>query len=138
MTARYTITIPGVARGKGRARATRRGTLYTPEKTVNAEAWVKTCAYEQIGQPMLTSALSVCIHINVEVPRSWNQKRRAAALDGTTRPTGRPDLDNCIKLIMDALNMMAWLDDAQVVRLVASKSYATAPQTVVDIFEVLP
>jgi Holliday junction resolvase RusA-like endonuclease len=138
MTARYSITIPGVARGKGRGRATRHGTIYTPEKTVNAEAWVKTCAYEQVGQPMLKTALSVCVHINVEVPKSWPQKKRDAALDGTIRPTGRPDLDNCIKLLMDALNMLVWLDDAQVVRLVASKSYATAPQTVVEIFEVLP
>ena len=57
---------------------------------------------------------------------------------GCTRPTGKPDLDNCIKLLMDGLNKLAWLDDAQVVRLTASKRYAVAPQTVVEIAEVLP
>jgi Holliday junction resolvase RusA-like endonuclease len=138
MTARYTITIPGVARGKGRARATTGGRLYTPAQTVNAEAWVKSCAFDQIGQPMLTTPVAVIVGIDVEVPASWSRKRREAALGGIARPTGKPDLDNCIKLLMDALNKLVWVDDAQVVRLSASKRYATAPQTVVEIAEVLP
>ena len=138
MTARYTIRIPGVARGKGRARATKTGRVYTPAGTVNAEAWVKSCAYEQIGQPLLTTPVSVYIGIDVEVPASWSKKRREAALSGYTRPTGKPDLDNCIKLLMDGLNKLAWVDDSQVVRLIASKRYAAAPQTEVIIMEVLP
>ena len=137
MTARYTIVIPGVARGKGRARATKAGRVYTPAQTVNAEAWVKSCAYEQIGQPLLTTPVSVSIAIEVEVPSSWSKKRRAAALAGETRPTGKPDLDNCIKLLMDGLNKIAWVDDAQVVRLTAGKRYGAAPQTEVVIAEVL-
>jgi len=138
MTARYTILIPGVARGKGRARATKRGTVYTPAATVNAEAWVKSCAFEQIGQPLLTTPVAVSIGIEVEVPASWSKKRRAAALAGETRPTGKPDLDNCIKLLMDGLNKIAWVDDAQVVRLTAGKRYAETPRTIVEIGEVLP
>ena len=138
MTARYTITIPGVARGKGRALATRRGTVYTPAQTINAEAWVKSCAFEQIGQPLLTTPVAVVVGIDVEVPASWSKKRREAALSGTTRPTGKPDLDNCIKLLMDGFNKLVWMDDAQVVRLTASKRYAVAPQTVVEVAEVLP
>jgi Holliday junction resolvase RusA-like endonuclease len=138
MTARYTILIPGVARGKGRARATKRGTVYTPASTVNAEAWVKSCAFEQIGQPLLTTPVAVSIGIDVEVPASWSKKRRVLALAGETRPTGKPDLDNCIKLLMDGLNKIAWVDDAQVVRLTASKRYAETPRTEVIITEVLP
>jgi Holliday junction resolvase RusA-like endonuclease len=138
MTARYRIVVPGVAHGKGRPRATTRGTVYTPAATVNAEAWIKSCAFEQIGQPMLTTPLNVMVEIEVAVPESWSKKRRAAAMAGETRPTGKPDLDNCIKLLMDALNGIAWRDDAQVVRLTATKRYAGAPQTTVMIFEALP
>ena len=138
MGARYTITIPGVARGKGRARATSRGAVYTPAQTVNAEAWVKSCAFDQIGQPLLTTPVAVVVTIDAEVPASWSKKRQAAALSGAVRPTGKPDLDNYIKLLMDGLNKLAWVDDSQVVRLVASKRYGPAPQTVVEIAEVLP
>ena len=86
----------------------------------------------------MTTPVAVIVGIDVEVPASWSRKRREAALGGIARPTGKPDLDNCIKLLMDALNKLVWVDDAQVVRLSASKRYATAPQTVVEIAEVLP
>ena len=138
MTAHLMFVIPGIARGKGRPRATKRGTVYTPAKTVSAEAWVKSCAYEQMGQPLLLTPLHVSIDIDVEIPASWPQKRRAAALSGETRPTGKPDLDNCCKLLMDALNGIAWRDDSQVVRLTARKRYAPVPRTVVNIAEALP
>jgi Holliday junction resolvase RusA-like endonuclease len=138
MTARYTVTIPGTARGKGRPRATRTGRVYTPSATVNAEAWVKACAVQQIGQPVLTTPLAVSVGIEVAVPASWPKKRRDAALSGDIRPTGKPDLDNSIKLLMDALNGIAWRDDAQVVRLIAGKRYATDARTVIEISEVLP
>lgn len=131
------IVVPGVARGKARPRVTRQGRAYTPTATTNAEAWVKLCAIQQIGQPVLTAALNVAIDIDVEVPASWSRKKREAALSGAVRPTGKPDLDNAAKLILDALNKIAWVDDSQVVRLTARKRYADAAQTVVNIAEAL-
>lgn len=45
-------------------------------------------------------------------------------------PTGRPDLDNCCKLVTDALTGVAWADDDQIVTLKARKSYTEdAPRT---------
>jgi Holliday junction resolvase RusA-like endonuclease len=42
-------------------------------------------------------------------------------------PTGRPDLDKCIRAAMDGITAGgAWLDDAQVVELAAAKVYAKA------------
>lgn len=137
MVAHLMFVVPGIARGKGRPRATRRGTVYTPAQTVSAEAWIKSCACEQIGQPLLTTPLNVSVEIDVAVPESWSRKRREAAMAGETRPTGKPDLDNCIKILMDALNGIAWRDDAQVVRLTARKRYGAVPQTVVNITEAL-
>lgn len=48
------------------------------------------------------------------------------------------DVDNLLKLVLDALNEVAYVDDAQVVRLEAEKRYvdqgsAPAPQTVIGI-----
>lgn len=45
----------------------------------------------------------------------------------------RPDIDNCAKAVLDALNGVAWEDDAQVRRLVVEKSYGTEARTTVRI-----
>ena len=126
------VTIPGPMRGKQRARVVRRGAFassYTPKETVNAEAWVRHCAVEQVGQPCLEGPLSVAIEITCEVPASWSKKKQAAALAGTIMPTGKPDLDNCFKLLADALNGVMWKDDAQIVSLSVQKRYGRAPGT---------
>jgi Holliday junction resolvase RusA-like endonuclease len=43
------------------------------------------------------------------------------------RPTGRPDLDNCCKLVTDSLTGVAWSDDDQIVSLTASKHFTDGP-----------
>lgn len=41
-------------------------------------------------------------------------------------PDGRPDLDKLIRAVLDALTSIgAWCDDAQVVRIIATKNYPT-------------
>lgn len=45
----------------------------------------------------------------------------------------RQDADNLVKAVLDSLNGVAWEDDAQVVRLVATKSYGTEARTTVRI-----
>lgn len=126
------ITIPGAARAKQRARVAIRGrfaSAYTPKETVNAEAWVKHCAVEQAGQPCLEGPLSLAVEIVVGVADSWSKRKRAAALDGAVFPTGKPDIDNCFKLLADALNGVIWRDDAQIVSLMVTKRYGRAPCT---------
>lgn len=48
-----------------------------------------------------------------EIPESWTKAQRAAALRGEVYHTARPDKDNIEKLISDALNGLAFVDDAQ-------------------------
>lgn len=127
------ITIPGTARGKARPRMTRTGRVYTPKSTVNAETWIKQCAYDQVGMPVLQGPLAVSIDISVAVPASWPRKKRDDALAGVLRPTGKPDLDNTTKAFLDALNGIVWRDDAQVVDLAVSKRYAEHGMTVVSV-----
>ena len=45
-------------------------------------------------------------------------------LNGELRPTKKPDCDNIAKVILDALNGIAYHDDSQVVELVVHKHYA--------------
>jgi Holliday junction resolvase RusA-like endonuclease len=134
-----TITIPGALRGKGRPRFSSRGGFaraYTDAKTANAETWVKACAVEQAGQVPLDGPLTVGIQIECEVPKSWSKRKQADALAGGLWPTGKPDLDNCAKLVADALNGLVWKDDSQIVRLTVSKQYGWMAQTVLTVAEV--
>jgi Holliday junction resolvase RusA-like endonuclease len=130
------LHIPGKLRGKQRARAVARGgfaRLYTPQETVNAEAWVRQCCVAQLGSPVLEGPLSVRVSIWCAIPASWSKKKRAAALEGGARPTGKPDIDNSVKLLMDALNTVLWRDDAQVVELAVSKRYAAEDSTILAV-----
>ena len=48
------------------------------------------------------------------------------------RPTKKPDADNVIKIITDALNGIAYDDDRQIVALMFEKFYAEIPH--VDVY----
>lgn len=123
-----TFTIPGEVRGKGRPRAANRGgrtVMYTDARTVAYEAEVALRGRQAMaGQPPLEGPVTLLIEILVKPPVSWPHKRRTDAVLGLIYPTGRPDIDNVSKAIMDGLNGVAWLDDSQVVVLVAAKCYS--------------
>ena len=46
---------------------------------------------------------------------------------------GRPDVDNCSKLVLDALNGILWRDDAQICELSVTRRYADAPQATLKV-----
>lgn len=133
------FTVPGKARGKGRPRVTRAGVTYTPAETVNAEAFVKLRAANALaGRPMLEGALRMTVRIVVEPPQKPTKARRAAIEAGIERPTARPDLDNCVKLVADSLNGIAYHDDAAIAELHVYRSYGARAEIWVHIAELCP
>ena len=134
MSARYAFEIPGPITGKARPRMTRHGRTYTPAKTVSAENWVKVCALDAGVKPLDGP---VTLHLTTlrPVPKSWSKARKAAALTDC-RDWRKPDADNIAKLIADALNGIAWGDDAQIADLRVEKRFAVngVEKTVVHIF----
>lgn len=122
-----TVVIPGAVTGKGRHRTTRAGHVYTPDKTVRAENRIAHEVALAWRQPPLDEALSMTLEIRVAVPASKSKKFREMALASGVFPTGRPDLDNIVKLVADAGNKILWADDAQITRLFVSRRYAADP-----------
>ena len=124
-----TIVLDGDPIAKGRPRFSRKsGATYTPVKTQRYEdrlAWAAQVVMR--GLPLLDMALVVRIVVYKSVPDSWSIKKRAAALAGTTRPTGKPDVDNYAKC-MDALNKIVWTDDSLIVELNVKKFYSDRPR----------
>ena len=68
---------------------------------------------------LLTGPLRLTVTAWLPMPASIPKKRRASAL-----PSKRPDLDNYIKQVEDALQGYAFKDDAQIVTIEARKRYA--------------
>lgn len=116
----------GEAIPKGRPRGRIRGKtvqMYTPERTEIGEAFARLCWITQVGVTLLAGPLQVRIITRKRIPKSWPDYLKRAAERGRKRPTGKPDADNLAKLVLDALNGVAWLDDGQVVDLTISKRY---------------
>lgn len=61
--------------------------------------------------------------------------RRLQALNGEHRPLTKPDIDNVIKVICDALNGIAYKDDTQIIKVTAEKFYSDEPKVIVEIEE---
>ena len=127
------FTIPGEPVGKGRPRMTRAGHAFTPAKTWNAEAHVKLLAGQAMqGREPIAIPVHVAIEVECLIPKSWPRKRHALAVLNVERP-GKPDLDNVAKLILDALNGVALVDDKQVASIYATKKFGPVAQTKVQI-----
>ena len=130
------FTIPGEVIPQGRARFARTRTgvrTYDPAKSREYKTFVQWSTHELWPEKPLDGPLSVRIVEYRAIPESWSKKRRAEALAGVIRPTGRPDMDNVIKAILDSLNGRMWRDDSQVVSLHAEKRYGEIPRAEVEI-----
>lgn len=91
------LTYPGDPVSKGRPRVTPHGT-YTPEKTKTAEetlGWALKLAWKK--QPSTSDFM--------------------VGMEFHTKGKRRRDLDNLMKLVLDAGNSIVWADDSQVVEL---------------------
>lgn len=127
------FTIPGEPKGKGRPRVTRYGT-YTPETTVNYENWVKIC-FQEAKQEKLEGQLKAEIRCYFEIPNSYSKKKKEGALRGNIRPAKKPDLDNIMKIILDALNGLAYKDDKDIIECRIEKWYGEEARVEVEIEE---
>ena len=129
--------VPGPPVGKGRPRAAKRGSqiqLYTPEKTASYENLVATAAHGSMrGAEPIKGACHVDMDIRLIVPMSWSAKRRNQALEGLVFPTKKPDLDNILKAVFDAINGIVWEDDVQAVYVQAVKRYSAVPGVHVNV-----
>ena len=112
------FTVAGEPRSKQRARVTARGT-YTPAETRQAERVIAS-AFRKTGCEPFQFPVLVEVHFY-----NGNKRRR--------------DLDNMAKLVLDALNKVAYADDYQVVELNLRKIHTTPDQarTVINLIEVI-
>ena len=115
--ASVTFDVLGKVRGKGRPRFARGGHAYTPKTTRDYERAIREAfenAPERPPEPF-SGPIAVCIMTYRQLPKS-TPKSVSSEPD-----THKPDIDNVAKVVLDALNGVAWADDSQVVSLTVSK-----------------
>ena len=126
------LTVPGNPQGKQRPKAMRRGQftgIYTPEKTVNYETYIKELFVAKYPDFMpLAGPLMLQFTAYVSIPASTSQKKKALMLEGHIIPEKSPDIDNILKIIMDALESVAYKRDSQIAIGITSKLYSERPR----------
>lgn len=122
------FTVPGKPQGKARPRFDgRSGRAYTPKNTRAYEETVRACFLRAHRSTRLSGEIEAVITAQFSVPKNVSNFNRAAMLDGKINPTMKPDADNIIKAILDALNGYAYQDDAAVTKVTAIKRYGNYP-----------
>ena len=56
-------------------------------------------------------------------------------LENKISPTKKPDIDNIVKIILDALNKMAFKDDSQITKIQVEKLYAEEEKIKINLEE---
>ena len=98
------------------------GHAVTPEKTRK---------YEKLIRDSWTHGIIDSEHIYVDmlfkmpIPQSYSKKKQAALVDAPHAK--KPDLDNLVKAVLDALNGVAFEDDSRICSISAVKLYGTEP-----------
>ena len=137
----YKFTVYGECVGKKRPKFSRQGNFvrtYTPEATANYETLVRL-SFVQENPNFKTIEkdipLTCIITIYKGIPKSVSKKKKTMMLNEVIRPTSKPDIDNSVKSIFDALNGVAYHDDSQIVDLSVRKVYGETPKVEVEIYE---
>jgi len=116
-----TFFVEGTPQGKQRARSTRSGHHYTPKKTVDYESLIKN-SYRNTDYGMsvpLETAIKLNVWAGFPIPKSWSTKKKMESHNAMCKP----DFDNILKVVGDALNGVAWKDDKQIVQSAIIKRY---------------
>lgn len=145
------LEILGEPMGKQRPRVAKIGGFaraYTPKETVNYESMVVD-AFKKSGQEPFKVGQQLRCQITAyfQIPKAcyrFHKKTNTTdltlegekMLKGDLRPIKKPDCDNIGKIILDALNGIAFHDDSQIVTLEVYKYYSERPKVYVDIWEV--
>lgn len=126
--------VPETPKGKGRPRfSTRNGVMrtYTPTGTAQFEKLVRLYAKQAMGDrhPFPKEVpVEVRVKAFFPIPTSYTKKKRQACLDGTQKHLHKPDNDNILKAVLDALNKLVFWDDSQVFKFTVEKHYCGEPK----------
>lgn len=123
------IKVVGTIRGKARPRFNYwTKNVYTPNNTKKYEKLIKE-QYKKADGVISQKDISIRIIANFKIPKSYTKKKIKEIEEGKLRPH-KIDVDNIAKVVMDALNKVAYEDDRQIVNLEVSKRYTKEEENI--------
>ena len=131
MKKRISFTIEGEPTGKGRPRYGKYKT-YTPAKTKAVENNIAYFYKVNIGH-YFEGYVKIKLDLYYSIAKSDSKKKKLMKLNNELRPNKKPDIDNVVKLVADALNEVAYKDDTQIIELECRKFYSDIPRIEITI-----
>lgn len=123
--------VPGKPQGKARARTVYNKHLkhtvsYTPENNLLYENLIKSMYIQAAKGTKFEKEVPITLRItaNFLPAKSISKKKQQQMLSGELLPLKKPDIDNIVKVVADALNGVAYRDDTQIVYVAAKKAYS--------------
>lgn len=102
---------------------------FTPKKTRVFEDDIAALYMNQHGKFYDRGvALEVVAVFYMPIPKRTSKTMTSHMIKDFIKHTKKPDVDNLLKALLDALNGIAYADDAQIVKLSAQKVYAETPR----------
>lgn len=109
---------------KGRPKFTRMGHAYTPEKTRDYEELIREY-YRLHTEDFYEDAIQIKLTFLMPIPKSTTKRVCRLIEAGVHKFTKKPDIDNLMKAVLDALNGVAFDDDSLITKITADKKYGT-------------
>ena len=121
----YKFEVPGTIVGKERPRVnTYTLTVYTPNKTKDYENLIVQYFYINYpGAQILDGRISIEIIAYMKIPKGTSKAKFEEMITNKISPIKKPDADNIGKVVLDALNKVAFKDDNQVSKIMIEKRY---------------
>ena len=116
------VIVIGEPVAKERARVVN-GRAFTPKRTKAYEEQVAWEYKKQKGKFYDKEPVRVKIELYFTPPKKTSKRELTKIATGQVVYTGKKDIDNIAKSILDGLNGVAYIDDRQVVELKISKQY---------------
>ena len=115
-----------------RPRVTKHGT-YNPKQKQQDKLSFEIKAQLPLSYIPTTKPVELTIEFFMPIPNSLSIKKKALL---TGRPhTSRPDLDNLLKILLDAANGVLYKDDSQIYEIHSCKVFSGKPRTELTILE---
>lgn len=124
----------GVPRGQGRPRFTRTGKAYKASEDRAYEKGLCLAYLNEYGaEKPMEGPLTLEVRAVYPIPKATPKKDIGPMLAGEIVPTVKPDIDNVVKAVLDALNGVAFPDDKAIVWMKGCKVYGHVPGVRVNI-----
>lgn len=144
---RIRIEVPGPPRAleRNRHRVIQRGPLppmavsYLPAKSRNNQAIIRDFAQQAMrGRPPINTMAELRIVAFMPIPESFSRPKKArAGADQEVRPAGRPDADNLLKQVGDAIEGVVIRNDMRFTDVAIWKRYSDRPRLVIIVSELI-